>query len=126
MPTIVSGTEMEPNVYEVAGLVEKPSLEYAPSNLAVLGRYILTSDIFDELEKTPQGAGNEIQLTDAIARLSSKVLAYSYEGRRYDIGDRLGYLKATVEYGLRNPQLAEAFKSYLQDLDIESVVSGKL
>ena len=120
---IVSGQEIESNVYEVAGLVEKPSLEYAPSNLAVLGRYILTPEIFDELEKTPQGAGNEIQLTDAIARLSSRVLAYSYEGVRYDIGDRLGYLKATVEYGLRNPQLAESFKSYLEDLDIDFIMN---
>ena len=89
----------------------------------MLGRYILTPEIFDELEKTPQGAGNEIQLTDAIARLSSRVLAYSYEGVRYDIGDRLGYLKATVEYGLRNPQLAEAFKSYLEDLDIDFIMN---
>ena len=64
-------------------------------------------------------------MTDAIARLSSKILAYSYEGVRYDIGDRLGYLKATVEYGLRNPQLAEAFKTYLQELDIDSVMSLK-
>lgn len=118
---IVAGTKIEDNVYKVDGLVEKPSLQYAPSNLAVLGRYILTPDIFDMLEKTPKGAGNEIQLTDAIARLESPIYALAYEGVRYDIGDRLGYLKATVEYGLRHGQVGEGFREYLENLVIDDV-----
>ena len=109
--------------YEVQKFVEKPEQGTAPSNLAIMGRYVLTPEIFDYLKTQKKGAGNEIQLTDAIARLSSRVLAYSYEGVRYDVGDRLGYLKATVEYGLRNPQLAEAFKSYLEDLDIDFIMN---
>ena len=93
----------------------------APSNLAVLGRYILTPDIFTELEKTKPGAGNEIQLTDALARLSTPIYALAYEGVRYDIGDRLGYLKATVEYALRNPLVKDSFKAYLEGLDVQAV-----
>lgn len=113
---IVSGHEVEPHLYEVEGLVEKPSRSLAPSNIAVLGRYILTPEIFDMLEHTPQGAGNEIQLTDALARLTTPVYALEYEGVRYDIGDRLGYLKATVEYALRNELLHDDFVAYLKEI----------
>lgn len=121
---IVSGKLIEDNLYKVEGLVEKPSRHLAPSNLAVLGRYILDPEIFDILEKTPQGAGNEIQLTDALARLNCDIYAYNYEGRRYDIGDRLGYLQATVEYGLRSPLVGEVFKEYILELahDLQSEV----
>ncbi|WP_298705674.1 UTP--glucose-1-phosphate uridylyltransferase GalU [uncultured Veillonella sp.] len=113
---IVAGKQISENLYEVEGLVEKPSRDLAPSNLAVLGRYILEPEIFELLEHTPQGAGNEIQLTDALARLSGKVYALNYEGKRYDIGDRLGYLQATVEYGLRSPLFGDEFKHYLLQL----------
>ncbi|WP_295788522.1 UTP--glucose-1-phosphate uridylyltransferase GalU [uncultured Veillonella sp.] len=113
---IVAGKPINSNLYEVEGLVEKPSRDLAPSNLAVLGRYVLEPEIFELLEHTPQGAGNEIQLTDALARLSGKVYALSYEGKRYDIGDRLGYLQATVEYGLQSPLCGEDFKEYLLNL----------
>ena len=105
---IVSGEPLADNLYRVNGLVEKPSVDKAPSNLAVLGRYILTPDIFDILENTKPGVGNEVQLTDALA----------YEGVRYDTGDKLGYLKATVEYALRNEELGTAFKDYLKGLNL--------
>ena len=102
----------------VDGIVEKPKPENAPSNLAVVGRYILTSRIFDLLENTPRGAGNEIQLTDGIASLinEEQVLAYEFSGRRHDCGSKLGYLVATVEYGLRHPELGDRFRAYLQTL----------
>ena len=115
---IVSGTPIADNLYKVNGLVEKPSREMAPSNLAVLGRYILTPDIFEILERTKPGAGNEIQLTDAIAASKSDKFALAYEGLRYDTGDKLGYLKATVEYALRNEDLGQAFKEYLKTLEL--------
>lgn len=120
---IVAGTKIEEHLYKVDGLVEKPSVELAPSNLAVLGRYILSPEIFDRLEETPLGAGNELQLTDAIARLTSPVLALAYEGRRYDTGDRLGFLQATVECALRHGEVARSFKEYLENLDIEAIVN---
>jgi UTP--glucose-1-phosphate uridylyltransferase len=103
-------------ISNVDGIVEKPKPENAPSNLAVVGRYILTPRIFDLLQTIPRGAGNEIQLTDGIAALLSEeqVLAYEFSGRRHDCGSKLGYLIATVEYGLHHPELGERFQSYLQ------------
>ena len=100
---------------KVVSIVEKPAPEVAPSNLAVVGRYILTPRIFDMLEKTPRGSGGEIQLTDGIAALlnEEEVLAYRFEGKRYDCGSKLGYLKATVEYALKHPDLADEFGAYL-------------
>jgi UTP--glucose-1-phosphate uridylyltransferase len=102
----------------VDGIVEKPKPEDAPSNLAVVGRYILTPRIFELLENTSRGAGNEIQLTDAIATLlkEEQVLAYEFDGQRYDCGSKLGYLKATIEYGLQHPELGDEFRNYLQSL----------
>ncbi|HOW61278.1 MAG TPA: UTP--glucose-1-phosphate uridylyltransferase GalU [Candidatus Contendobacter sp.] len=102
----------------VDGIVEKPKPENAPSNLAVVGRYILTSRIFDLLQNTPRGAGNEIQLTDGIAALlhEEQVLAYEFSGRRHDCGSKLGYLEATIEYGLRHPELGDRFRAYLRAL----------
>lgn len=115
---IVSGEPLADNLYRVHGLVEKPSVDKAPSNLAVLGRYILTPDIFDILEKTKPGVGNEVQLTDALAASKTDTYALAYEGVRYDTGDKLGYLKATVEYALRNEELGAAFKEYLKGLKL--------
>lgn len=115
---IVSGAPLADNLYRVSGLVEKPSVDKAPSNLAVLGRYILTPDIFDILENTKPGVGNEVQLTDALAASKTDTYALAYEGIRYDTGDKLGYLKATVEYALRNEELGSAFKEYLKGLKL--------
>lgn len=115
---IVSGEPVADNLYRVHGLVEKPSVDKAPSNLAVLGRYILTPDIFDILENTKPGVGNEVQLTDALAASKTDTYALAYEGVRYDTGDKLGYLKATVEYALRNEELGAAFKEYLKGLKL--------
>src|SRR5690606_18124460 len=97
-------------------IVEKPSPEEAPSNLAVVGRYVLTPAIFDKLEATGRGAGGEIQLTDAIADLlaSEPVYVWPFTGTRYDCGSKIGYLRATVEYALRHPELGENFKAYLE------------
>ena len=115
---IVSGEPLADNLYRVHGLVEKPSVDKAPSNLAVLGRYILTPDIFDILENTKPGVGNEVQLTDALAASKTDTYALAYEGVRYDTGDKLGYFKATVEYALRNEELGAAFKEYLKGLKL--------
>lgn len=115
---IVSGEPLADNLYRVHGLVEKPSVDKAPSNLAVLGRYILTPDIFDILENTKPGVGNEVQLTDALTASKTDTYALAYEGVRYDTGDKLGYLKATVEYALRNEELGAAFKEYLKGLKL--------
>jgi UTP--glucose-1-phosphate uridylyltransferase len=96
--------------------VEKPKPAEAPSNLAVVGRYILTPRIFDLLESTPHGAGGEIQLTDAIAALlkEEQVLAYEFKGKRYDCGSKLGYLKASIDFALQHEEIAEDFCQYLQ------------
>ncbi|MBS1201990.1 MAG: UDP-glucose pyrophosphorylase [Chromatiaceae bacterium] len=100
----------------VVSMVEKPAPADAPSNLAVVGRYLLTPRIFDKLEQTRAGTGGEIQLTDAIAALlkDEPVIAYPFEGKRYDCGSKLGYLEATVEIGLAHPELGERFSSYLR------------
>ena len=116
---IVAGTPISDTVYKVDGLVEKPQKESAPSNIAVLGRYILSPKIFECLENIPLGAGNELQLTDAIAQLDEDVFALAYEGKRYDIGNRFGYLQAMIEYGLRNEQVGEALSKYLKSLDLD-------
>ncbi len=106
------------NLSNVDSIVEKPKPADAPSNLAVVGRYILTPRIFDLLATTPKGAGNEIQLTDGIAALlqEEQVLAYEFEGRRYDCGNKLGYLIANIEYGLKHPELGTQFRDYLESL----------
>ncbi|MGQ0530662.1 MAG: UTP--glucose-1-phosphate uridylyltransferase GalU [Panacagrimonas sp.] len=107
-----------PGLGEIRRIVEKPKPEEAPSNLAVVGRYILTPRIFKLIESTPRGKGGEIQLTDAIQAMIQEqtVLAYEFEGTRYDCGSKLGYLKANVEYGLKHPELASDFRQYLQGL----------
>ena len=117
---IVAPHKVKPNVWQAVDLVEKPEAEKAPSRLAVLGRYVLTPAIFDILEHTKPGAGEEIQLTDAISALIKErtVLAYRFEGKRYDCGDKLGYLEANVELGLRHPELGEGFREYLRNLEL--------
>ncbi|MDH5182020.1 MAG: UTP--glucose-1-phosphate uridylyltransferase GalU [Gammaproteobacteria bacterium] len=107
-------------ISKVRQIVEKPKPAEAPSNLAVVGRYILTPTIFKLLKVTKRGAGNEIQLTDAIAALlaDEEVYAYPFKGKRYDCGSKLGYLQATVEYGLQHPELNKDFKAYLKTLDL--------
>jgi len=105
-------------VSQIRGIIEKPKPSVAPSNLAVVGRYVLTPAIFAHLEKIGQGAGGEIQLTDGIARLLKKepVYAYRFEGKRYDCGSKLGYLKATVEYAMNHSTLGGPFRDYLLEL----------
>jgi UTP--glucose-1-phosphate uridylyltransferase len=107
-------------LYKINDLVEKPSPKEAPSNLAVIGRYLLTSDIFDCLEKTTPGKNNEIQLTDALKQLAHARTMYGYliQGNRFDAGDKLGFLKATVEMGLKNPELGKGFRKYLKGLSL--------
>ncbi|KXZ40565.1 UDP-glucose pyrophosphorylase [Alkalithermobacter thermoalcaliphilus JW-YL-7 = DSM 7308] len=113
---IVDGKFIEDRVYKVKGLVEKPSVEDAPSNVAILGRYIINPAIFEILEDTKPGKGGEIQLTDALKELASReaMYAYDFEGKRYDVGDKLGFLQATVEYALRREDLKDEFLSYLK------------
>jgi len=115
---IVKTSEVSGACSKVDIIVEKPKPELAPSNLSVVGRYILTPAIFDKIEKTGKGAGGEIQLTDAIADLlaDEPVLAYEFEGTRYDCGDKLGFLIATVEHGLLHKDLRDGFLNYLKGL----------
>lgn len=118
---IVETQPVGPGLGEIRRIVEKPKPEDAPSNLAVVGRYILTPRIFKLIERTPRGAGGEIQLTDAISAMIQEqtVLAYEFEGTRYDCGSKLGYLKANVEYALKHPELAEGFREYLRGRSAE-------
>jgi UTP--glucose-1-phosphate uridylyltransferase len=107
-------------LFEIEDLVEKPKAEQAPSNLAIIGRYILTPTIFEELEKTQTGAGGELQLTDGMRRLlkREKIYGYVFDGKRHDAGDKLGFLKATVEFALKRPDLREPFLRYLKQLEL--------
>lgn len=116
---VVAGEEIAgANLLKVTDMVEKPEIGEAPSNMAVLGRYIISSSIFDILEKTPPGKGGEIQLTDALKVLAKNepVWAFNFEGKRYDVGDKLGFLKATVEFALRREDLGTEFRAYLNDV----------
>lgn len=106
--------------YTVNTLVEKPSIDKAPSDIAIIGRYIITPEIFDILDNTKPGTGGEIQLTDALKELLStqKMIAYKFEGKRYDTGDKLGFLKASVEFALKQEEISEAFREYLKGLTL--------
>ena len=117
---IIDARKIENDVYLVKHLVEKPAPEDAPSNLAIIGRYILTPEIFAALEHTKAGKGGEIQLTDGLRLLMEKqpIYAFEFEGTRYDAGDKLGFLKATVEFGLRNTEFGSEFRNYLQKLKL--------
>lgn len=115
---IVDGLKMGERVYSVKGLVEKPAVEDAPSNVAILGRYIINPGIFDILVETKPGKGGEIQLTDALKELALKeeMVAYDFIGKRYDVGNKQGFLEATVETALRRSDLREEFLAYLVDV----------
>ena len=110
--------KVAPRVGKISHIVEKPKPDKAASTLAVVGRYLLSPTLFDDLAKIGKGAGGEIQLTDGIARLMQReaVYAFEFEGKRYDCGSKLGYLQATVEYGLKHPSLGKDFARYLKDL----------
>ncbi|RQD71916.1 MAG: UTP--glucose-1-phosphate uridylyltransferase [Tindallia sp. MSAO_Bac2] len=113
---IVDGKNIEDNVYKVKNLMEKPAIDEAPTNVAILGRYIISPSIFDILEHTPPGKGGEIQLTDALKTLAKQeaMYAYIFEGKRYDVGDKMGFLQATVEFALKRDDLREPFMEYLR------------
>src|SRR5581483_6618571 len=110
----------EGRLFEIVNMVEKPKPEDAPSNLAIIGRYVLTPAIFEVLTETQAGTGGELQLTDAMRQLLKKerMFAYVFEGRRHDTGDKLGFLKATVEFALQRPDLGEQFREYLKGLKL--------
>ena len=115
---IVKYRKQEGSLYQVEDLIEKPSQKEAPSNLAILGRYIITPDIFPILEDTKPGHSNEIQLTDALKKLAefSLVYAHEFKGKRYDVGNKMGFLQATVEFALKRDDLGDRFYSYLKQL----------
>lgn len=112
---IIQGEYIKESIFKVNSLIEKPSIKNAPSNIAILGRYIITPTIFDILENAPPGLGGEIQLTDALKELSKaeSLFAIAFEGTRYDVGDKLGFLQATIDFALRREDLREEFLSYL-------------
>lgn len=132
---IVEGKYIEDRVYKVKDLIEKPAVEDSPSNIAILGRYIINPAIFEILEHTKPGKGGEIQLTDALKELAKHeaMYAYNFEGRRYDVGDKQGFLEATVEYALRREDLRDDFFNYLikiikkeaKGIALHEVTSGK-
>ncbi|WP_304153455.1 UTP--glucose-1-phosphate uridylyltransferase GalU [Megamonas hypermegale] len=116
---IVAGEQtINEQLMKVNDMIEKPSIEEAPSRMAVLGRYIITPDVFEVLQNTKPGKGGEVQLTDALKVMAKRenVYAYNFTGKRYDVGDKLGFLKATVEFALRRDDLAESFADYLKDI----------
>lgn len=115
---ILKYTDVEDRVYKISDLIEKPTVEEAPSNLAILGRYVITADIFEILAETKPGRKGEIQLTDALKSLLQKrpITGYDFVGQRYDVGNKLGFLKATVEFALSREDLGGEFRSYLKEL----------
>lgn len=120
----INGSQLSPGQSaDMIGTVEKPSVEEAPSNLAVVGRYVLSAQIWQELARTPPGAGDEIQLTDAIASLMQKetTQAYYMVGKSHDCGSKFGYMKANVEFGLRHPEIKDRFVKYLANLNLSDL-----
>lgn len=115
---IVDGIKVSDDTYKVNTLVEKPNPDEAPSNMAILGRYIINPEIFDILGDLPPGKNGEIQLTDALEKLNEKssMYAYIFEGNRYDLGDKLGFLQATVDFALKRPELRDNFLSYIKEI----------
>ena len=113
-------------LFEISNLVEKPKLENAPSNQAIIGRYVLTPGIFTALEQTEKGSGGELQLTDGMKNLlkNEKIYVYQFEGKRHDAGDKLGFLKATVEYALKREDLGADFADYLRGLNVDEFVAA--
>jgi UTP--glucose-1-phosphate uridylyltransferase len=118
---IIDPLEKTGRRYEVNQFVEKPKQGTAPSNLAIMGRYVLTPDIFDYLANQDKGAGGEIQLTDAIERLNkdSQVYAYDFEGNRYDVGEKLGFVKTTIEFALKDKEMNEALTRFIKQLNLD-------
>ncbi|SDM37513.1 UTP--glucose-1-phosphate uridylyltransferase GalU [Bacillus sp. OK048] len=112
------GTMIESDIFHIDSLVEKPSVEEAPSRYAIMGRYVLNPEIFEILERTPMGRGDELQLTDAINELNKQqaVFAYNFTGSRYDVGDKIGFIKATIDFALSREDIRESVWDYLQDL----------
>jgi UTP--glucose-1-phosphate uridylyltransferase len=117
---VIAGRPIGGNVYEIADLVEKPSAAEAPSDLAIIGRYVLTPDLFPILAETGEDPRGEIQLTSGLRTLAARrpMYALAFEGKRYDTGDKLGFLKATVEFALARPDLADEFRAYLKSLNV--------
>lgn len=115
---IIDGDLIKKNIYLIKDLIEKPSIDKAPSTLAIGGRYILTPDIFDCIEKTQEGTGNEIQITDAIKLLSKKqpIYGYKFDGKRYDMGNKLDFLKTNVEFALKRKDLGSEFLTFLKEI----------
>jgi UTP--glucose-1-phosphate uridylyltransferase len=120
---IIDHKPVEDSVYRIEDLVEKPTPDTAPSDLAIIGRYILTPEIFDALEQTPPDEGGEIQLTNGLRILlrTQAIYGLAFRGRRYDAGSKLGFLKATVQFALKRPDLAPGFRSFLKTLDLDAV-----
>jgi len=118
---IVEGTPYKEKTYKVERMIEKPAPGKTDSNMAIIGRYILQPDIFPMIEETKPGVGGEIQLTDALLKLSKQrgMYAYEFNGTRFDAGDKLGYLKAIIAFGARNPELGEEFKKYIKDFSAD-------
>jgi UTP--glucose-1-phosphate uridylyltransferase len=117
---IVAGTALREGLVKVSEMVEKPSPDQAPSRLGVAGRYVLTPSVFEHIRKQPRGSGGEIQLTDGIAQQISGegVYAYKYQGKRYDCGSKDGFLEASVEFGMKHPEIGPAFRDYLKQLKL--------
>ena len=118
---VIDAEEVAPNIFKIKDMVEKPKFEDAPSDLAIIGRYILTPDVFDAIERTEKGAGGEIQITDAMRLMLKEgkpFYAVKLEGNRHDAGDKLGFLIATVEFALKREDLGEDFRAYLKSLKI--------
>ena len=115
---ILDVKHIEDRVYKVKDMVEKPSIEEAPSNVAILGRYIITPEIFKILENQEPGKGGEIQLTDALKTLGKQeaIYAYNFEGRRYDVGDKLGFLEATIDFALKRDNLRDDLLDYMKNI----------
>ena len=110
---IINGEKTEENVYKINELVEKPPRDKAPSNLAIMGRYVLTPDIFDKIDETEEGVGGEIQLTDALQKLDS-IYGVAFEGSTYDIGNRLEWLKTSIEFALDDDEFRDDLVSYMK------------
>ncbi|MEZ0609894.1 UTP--glucose-1-phosphate uridylyltransferase GalU [Fibrella sp. WM1] len=117
---IVGGKALSERIMALDTLIEKPSIAEAPSNLAIAGRYVLTPDVFDALDRTPVGKNGEVQLTDALKLMLMRenLFAHRIEGKRHDIGNKLDFLKTTVEFALKRPEFAEPFRAYLKSLDL--------
>ena len=119
--------EVTPGLYNVTSFVEKPASKDAPSDLAIIGRYVFTPEIFDVLAKTKPGKGNEIQLTDAIDTLNTtqRVFAHEFKGKRYDVGNKFGWVKTNIEYGLQHPQVKDELRAYIKELGAKLTAEDK-